>query len=217
MIKSTLIYREDGLPLCTSVDDDNTDVNLNELKKNIKKLLSKFTPQTENEATMEFKGELEAHYIRKNSIIYFVIVERNSPTPQISFSYLKDISVEFEHNYSNEYWKPTTRPYQFVSFDTFLQKTIKLYNDKRVFSNLDQLNNDLKDVKQIMTKNIEDILYRGDSLDKMSDMSYNLKNDARKYKKSAQKINLQLLISQYAPIAGVAFLVVLLIWWKFIK
>lgn len=68
-----------------------------------------------------------------------------------------------------------------------------------------------------MTKNIEDLLYRGDSLDKMSDLSASLKQDSKKYKKLAQKINFDLLISQYAPIAIVAFILVFLIWWIFLK
>jgi hypothetical protein len=40
-----------------------------------------------------------------------------------------------------------------------------------------------------MTKNIEDLLYRGDSLDKMGEMSGRLREDSRKYKKAAVKIN----------------------------
>ena len=82
---------------------------------------------------------------------------------------------------------------------------------------MDQLNQDLKGVKQIMTKNIEDLLYRGDSLDKMSDMSASLRQDAKKYRASAQKINCDLLISQYAPIAIIAFFFVFLLWWMFLR
>ena len=52
------------------------------------------------------------------------------------------------------------------TFDNFY-KTKKIYQDQRAQSNLDKLNNDLIDVKKVMTKNIEDLLYRGDSLDKM--------------------------------------------------
>lgn len=33
---------------------------------------------------------------------------------------------------------------------------------------LDRLNEDLQDVTRIMTKNMEDLLWRGDSLDRMS-------------------------------------------------
>jgi vesicle transport protein SEC22 len=47
-----------------------------------------------------------------------------------------------------------------------------------------------------MTKNIEDLLYRGDSLDRMGEMSSRLREDSRKYKKAAIRINWELLLKQ---------------------
>lgn len=214
MIKSTLIYRDDGLPLCASVDDES-DISLNEQKKKVKIVISRLTPNSATEATLE-SGNYEINYIKRDIIIYVVICELGYPR-NLAFSYLGDISEEFQLSYSHEYGKLNIRPYAFVSFDNFLQKTKKTYSDKKVQDNLDQLNQELAGVKQIMSKNIEDLLYRGDSLDKMSDMSASLKESSKKYKKSAQKINFDLLISQYAPIAIVAFFFVFLIWWIFLK
>lgn len=214
MIKSTLIYRDDGLPLCASVDDEN-DFSLNEQKKKVKLVISRMTPNSANEATLE-SGNYEINYIKKDIIIYLVICESGYPR-NLAFSYLNDVSEEFQHSYSNEYGKTNIRPYAFVSFDNFLQKTKKTYSDKKVQDNLDQLNQELVGVKQIMSKNIEDLLYRGDSLDKMSDMSASLKESSKKYRKSAQKINFDLLISQYAPIVIIALFFVFLIWWIFLR
>lgn len=214
MIKSTLIYRDDGLPLCTSVDDENN-ASLADQKKKVKMVISRMTPHSATEATLD-SGSYEISYVKKDSVIYFVICEQGYPR-NLAFSYLGDVAEEFQHSYSNEYDKLTIRPYAFVSFDTFLQKTKKSYSDKKVQDNLDQLNQELVGVKQIMSKNIEDLLYRGDSLDKMSDMSASLKESSKKYRKSAQKINLELLISQYAPIVMVAFFFVFLVWWIFIR
>ena len=214
MIKSTLVYRDDGLPLCTSVDDENA-MSFNEQKKKIKLVISRMTPNSANEASLE-SGNYEINYLSKDIIGYFVICEKGYPR-NLAFSYLNDIAAEFQHNYGNEYGKVTSRPYAFVSFDNFLQKTKKTYSDKKVQDNLDQLTQELVGVKQIMSKNIEDLLYRGDSLDKMSDMSASLKESSRKYRKSAQNINLELLISQYAPIVIVALFFVFLIWWVFLR
>lgn len=214
MIKSTLIYRDDGLPLCASVDDDS-DPTLTEQKKKIKMVVSRMTPQSAEEATLE-SGDYEIHYLKLAVVVYFVICEKGYPR-NLAFSYLNDVAQEFEHSYGLESTRPTVRPYAFVSFDNFLQKTKKTYSDKKVQDNLDQLNNELHGVKQIMSKNIEDLLYRGDSLDKMSDMSASLKESSKRYRKSAQKINLDLLISQYAPIAIVALFFVFLIWWIFLR
>lgn len=214
MIRSTLIYRDDGLPLCTSVDDD-TDSSLNEQKKRIKLVMAKMTPQSAPEATLE-SGAFEIHYIKQDNVYYFVICETNYPR-NLAFSYLGEVASEFSHSYGSEYNKVSVRPYAFVSFDNFLQKTKRAYSDKKVQDNLDQLNQELVGVKQVMSKNIEDLLYRGDSLNHMSDLSASLRESSKKYRKSAQRINLELLVSQYAPVAVVALLFVFLIWWMFLR
>jgi vesicle transport protein SEC22 len=52
-----------------------------------------------------------------------------------------------------------------------MSKTARLYRDTRTAtaasgSGLDKLNDDLQDVTRIMTKNMEELLWRGDSLDR---------------------------------------------------
>lgn len=56
--------------------------------------------------------------------------------------------------------------------DTFISKTSRLYRDTRTAQatgaagHMERLNEDLQDVTRIMTKNMEDLLWRGDSLDR---------------------------------------------------
>ena len=73
----------------------------------------------------------------------------------------------------------------------------------------------MKDVTQVMTKNIEDLLYRGDSLEKMGDMSSRLKEDSAKYKRAAVRINWDLLLKQYGPFAGLGLVILILLVWRF--
>lgn len=47
-----------------------------------------------------------------------------------------------------------------------------------------------------MTKNIEDLLYRGDSLERMGELSGQLREDSQKYRKAAVRINWKLMIKQ---------------------
>ena len=53
-----------------------------------------------------------------------------------------------------------------------MSKTTRLYQDSRTAnaasSHMDKLNDDLQDVTRIMTKNMEELLWRGDSLDRES-------------------------------------------------
>jgi len=67
---------------------------------------------------------------------------------------------------------PPELQFWFISFlpcaDTFIQKTRKLYLDTRTQRNLSKLNDDLFEVQQIMTRNIQEVLGVGDRLDRMS-------------------------------------------------
>lgn len=53
---------------------------------------------------------------------------------------------------------------------------------------------------RIMTKNMEDLLWRGDSLDRMSHMSSSLRDESLKYRKAARKI-----VSEFPPVCCWAF------------
>ncbi|CAI5755935.1 unnamed protein product [Candida verbasci] len=213
MVESTLIYRYDALPLCGSIDDDDTNTQLLDQKKKCKLLISRITPNSEQQATIE-SGNYNIHYLIKNQIIYLTITTKSYPR-KLAFSYLVEISNEFDNSFGSDALSSQARPFGFSSFDNFLQKTKKIYSDQRAQSNLDKLNTDLQDVKKVMTKNIEDLLYRGDSLDKMSNLSYNLKQDSLKYKRRAQRINFEAMIRQYAPIIGCGLIFVAMIYYLF--
>ena len=102
-----------------------------------------------------------------------------------------------------------------MDFDSTIQKTKKSYQDARAANNLEKLNDELKDVTKVMTKNIEDLLYRGDSLERMGDMSASLREESAKYRRAAVRINWELLLKQYGPVAGVGLVMLLFIWWRF--
>ena len=70
---------------------------------------------------------------------------------------------------------------------------------------------------KVMTKNIEDLLYRGDSLERMGEMSGRLREDSKKYRRAAVRINWELMIKQYGPIAGLAVFILGFIYWRFLS
>lgn len=118
--------------------------------------------------------------------MYLVIADKSYPR-KMAFSYLDELSKEFALSYGAKV-DTVRKPYAFVGFggsqvmlpccfaainpetDTFMAKTTRLYQDTRNVSagggsNLDKLNDELHDVTRIMTKNMEELLWRGDSLD----------------------------------------------------
>lgn len=154
-------------------------------------------------------------YLIVNDIVYICISERSYPR-KLAFTYLSDLSTEFSSNYSyQQLTSPKLRPYAFMEFDTFIQRTKATYADTRATQNLDKLNSELRDVTNVMTKNIEDLLYRGDSLERMGEMSSRLRDDSKKYKRAAVRINWELMVKQYGPIGALGFLIIVFIWWRF--
>ena len=96
-----------------------------------------------------------------------------------------------------------------------MQRTKKTYQDSRASQNLDKLNDELRDVTKVMTKNIEDLLYRGDSLERMGEMSGRLREDSKKYRRAAVRINWELMLKQYGPFVGVGLFFIIFMWWRF--
>ena len=150
-----------------------------------------------------------------DSVCFLCICDKSYPR-KLAFTYLSDLSKEFTTTYSSSsYLSASCRPYAYMEFDTFMQRTKKTYQDSRAAGNLDRLNDELRDVTQVMTKNIEDLLYRGDSLERMGDMSQRLREDSKKYRKAAVRINWELLLKQYGPFAGIGLIIVIFLWWRF--
>ncbi|GKD06149.1 hypothetical protein Tco_1181123 [Tanacetum coccineum] len=57
------------------------------------------------------------------------------------------------------------RPYAFIKFDTFIQRTKKFYQDTRTQRNVSKLNDELYEVHQIMPRNVQEVLGVGEKLD----------------------------------------------------
>jgi vesicle transport protein SEC22 len=69
-----------------------------------------------------------------------------------------------------------------------------------------------------MTKNIQDVLGRGETLDRMQTMSQNLSSQSKKYLKDTKKLHWQALYQKYGPPAIVVTVVVFVFyirwfWW----
>ncbi|KAJ8592096.1 snare-like protein [Rhizopogon salebrosus TDB-379] len=217
MVRSTIIVRAtDALPLAASVDDEQIEQALQEHKQQSKLIFRRITPNSEPRCSIE-SGPYTLHYLLTDNIVYLTIADKSYPR-KLAFSYLEELSKEFAVSYGPKV-ETVRKPYAFVGFDTFMSKTARLYQDTRAAdaagSNLDKLNNELHDVTRIMTKNMEELLWRGDSLDRMSHLSTSLRSESEKYRKAARNVNLQALIRQYAPFGAVAFLVIILLWWRF--
>ncbi|KAK5662763.1 hypothetical protein OQA88_6170 [Cercophora sp. LCS_1] len=214
MIRSTQIARLDGLMLCASVDDEQTETALSEVKGQVKLILRRLNRNAEPQASIE-SGAYTLHYLISQDVVYVAVTDRAYPR-KLAFTYLSDLAAEFSTTYpQQQLMSPVLRPYAFMEFDTFISRTKATYSDARATQNLDKLNDELRDVTKVMTKNIEDLLYRGDSLERMGELSSRLRDDSKKYKRAAVKINWDLMLKQYGPFAGLGFIILVFTWWRF--
>ncbi|UKZ72831.1 hypothetical protein TrVFT333_000468 [Trichoderma virens FT-333] len=181
MIRSTQISRLDGLMLCASVDDESQSdaAALNEVKQQLRQILRKLTRNSESQASIESSSLFTIHYLIDSDVVFLCICERSYPR-KLAFTYLADLAREFTTTYTPQaIHNPALRPYAFMEFDNFIAKTRTTYADARAAQNLDKLNDELRDVTKIMTKNIEDLLYRGDNLERMGEISSRLRDDSK--------------------------------------
>jgi len=218
MVRSTMIARaSDALPLAASVDDEETEQTLQEHKQQSKLIFRRITPNSEPRCSIE-SGPYTLHYLIASNVTYLTITDASYPR-KLAFSYLDELSKEFERVYGEKI-ENVRKPYAFVGFDTFMSKTARLYRDSRTAaasseSNMDKLNGELQDVTRIMTKNMEELLWRGDSLDKMSHLSTSLRSESAKYRKAARNINLNAAIRKWAPVGALGLFFLLFVYYRF--
>eukprot|EP00246_Nothoceros_aenigmaticus_P010621 TRINITY_DN272_c0_g1_i1.p1 TRINITY_DN272_c0_g1~~TRINITY_DN272_c0_g1_i1.p1 ORF type:complete len:220 (+),score=39.83 TRINITY_DN272_c0_g1_i1:270-929(+) len=211
MVKLTLIARvTDGLPLAEGLDDGRAEKDLEIYKQQAKALFKKLSQGTHEPSRMSVEtGSYYFHYIIEGGVCYLTLCERSYPK-KLAFQYLEELQREFE-KVNRSQIETVARPYAFIKFDAFIQKTRKLYLDTRTQRNLSKLNDDLYEVQQIMTRNIQDVLGIGDRLDQATQLSNKLTRESKVFEIKAKDLNRQALIKKWAPVAIVLGIVLLLL------
>ncbi|URE29492.1 25.3 kDa vesicle transport [Musa troglodytarum] len=215
MVKLTMIARvTDGLPLAEGLDDGRDQKDADFYKQQAKLLFKNLS-----------KGHYEASrmsietgpyffqypiYIIEGRVCYLTMCDRSYPK-KLAFQYLEDLKNEFERVNGGQI-ETAARPYAFIKFDTFIQKTKKLYLDTHTQRNIAKLNDELYEVHQIMTRNVQEVLGVGEKLDQVSELSSRLTSESRIYADKAKDLNRQALIRKWAPVAIVLGVVMLLFW-----
>ncbi|XP_030061348.1 vesicle-trafficking protein SEC22b isoform X1 [Microcaecilia unicolor] len=224
MVLLTMIARvEDGLPLAASMQEDEqlfqsnslcyqSGRDLQQYQSQAKQLFRKLNEQSPSRCTLE-AGAMAFHYIIEKGVCYLVLCEASFPK-KLAYAYLENLQSEFDEQYGKKVLT-VTRPYSFIEFDTYIQKTKKSYVDSRARRNLGSINTELKDVQRIMVANIEEVLLRGEALSALDTKASDLSSLSKKYRQDAKYLNMR---STYAKVAAVAVFFVMLIvyvrfWW----
>lgn len=221
MPKVTLVARlADGLPLAASMADEKDayagelDTYERQAKSLVRSLAaaaaagSAGAPRDGDRVSAASGAAFMFHYTVSRGVVLLTLTEKGYPK-RLAFDYLEELRREFLQMYGAAV-EGASRPYEFIRFDTFIQKTKKLYVDSRTQRNLDRLNVELRDVQNIMTRNIHEVIGRGERLEDIATKSGALSADSRRYAAQALHANRMRVVRQYAPAAVVAVTVVLL-------
>lgn len=140
---ATLTRVSDGLALSASTDLD-TSFEVKESKKRLK-LLSRKVGQLPARCTTRI-GKCCIHFIRTGSLCTMMICSDQYPEI-LAFSFLMELQQEFLLQYKNPDIQKAKRPYTFVEFDMFIQKTKQRYSNPNSLTNrinVSDINEDLK-------------------------------------------------------------------------
>ncbi|XP_043941669.1 vesicle-trafficking protein SEC22b-like [Protopterus annectens] len=218
MVLLTMIARlADGLPLAASMQEDEQ-VKCVYVGYNQQRYENQGRPFREPNSLTTTRTGLESgrtlfHYLIEKGVCYLTLCEATFPK-KLAFAYLEDLQSEFDEQHGKKV--PTvSRPYSFIEFDTYIQKTKKSYIDSRARRNLSSINTELQDVQRIMVANIEEVLQRGEALSALDSKASNLSSLSKKYRQDAKYLNMR---STYAKVAAVAVFIIMLIvyvrfWW----
>ncbi|PIA29705.1 hypothetical protein AQUCO_05800070v1 [Aquilegia coerulea] len=191
MVKLTMIARvTDGLALAEGLEDGRDQNDADFYKHQAKDLFKSLSKGQNHPSRMSIEtGPYVFHYIIEGHVCYLTMCDRSYPK-KLAYQYLEDLKNEFERVNGNQI-ETAARPYAFIKFDTYIQKTKKLYLDTGTQRNLAKLNDELYEVHQIMTRNVQEVLGVGEKLDQVSQMSSRLTSESRVYAEKARDLNRQ--------------------------
>lgn len=203
----------DGLPLVASMEnDDDAGRPLNEYQTQAKSIFRKLNQQSPDRCTIE-SGKLLFHYMIDQNICYLVLTE-STFSKKLAFSFLGELKQEFWVQYGNRF-QSVTRPYAFIEFDTYVQKTRKSYMDSRTRRNLNLVSSELQDVQRIMVSNIDDVMQRGVALSELGNKASDLASLSKKYKDDAHILNMRSSTAKIVALCIIVFIFIIYVrfWW----
>ena len=101
--------------------------------------------------------------------------------------------------------------YKFLRFERIINKKRKEYRDASARENIDKLNAELVDVKNIMSESFDMLLNRDRNLTQLSEMGGKLSEESSKMKSDAKKLRLSYMFRQYMTYIVVAAIFIFLV------
>ncbi|XP_075685147.1 vesicle-trafficking protein SEC22a [Rhinoderma darwinii] len=124
---ASVVRARDGLPLSASTDHEQN-ISVQETKKHLK-VLSRKLEQLPDRCTMK-RGPHHVHFISSLGVSYMTLCSDSYPSV-LAFCFLEELQKEFITAYEMVPINSAVRPYSFIEFDNFIQKTKQRFNNPR--------------------------------------------------------------------------------------
>ncbi|ERE76558.1 vesicle-trafficking protein SEC22a-like protein [Cricetulus griseus] len=130
ILSASVIRVRDGLPLSASTDYEQS-TGMQECRKYFK-MLSRKLAQLPDRCTLKI-GHYNINFISSLGVSYMMLCTENYPNV-LAFSFLDELQKEFITTYNMMKTNTAVRPYCFIEFDNFIQRTKQRYNNPRSLS-----------------------------------------------------------------------------------
>ena len=149
------------------------------------------------------------HYIVENRIIYLCMSDESTKR-RIAFGFLEDMKQRFVDTYGER--AQTAIAFAMSNdFGKIIQKQMEYFNTTSADS-FAQVHNKLDDVKNVMVKNIEMVLERGEKLELLVDKADKLSAEAFKFERQSKSLKHAMFWRRIKLFALIFVVVALVIW-----
>ncbi|KAJ1610555.1 vesicle transport protein [Cryptosporidium canis] len=225
MCEITFIGRaRDGLILTETWDDLSSNRSLQSYKHQAKQILKTVGNDHGVDRCSVDSGNYVFHYIVDDGIIYMTLSGKSYPK-KLAFSFLDEIKRLFLEELRKEVSNGDNfrglinsidKPYYFIKFDRIIQRCKSEYKDPNSNKSLQKLNDSLIEVTNIMRRNVDDILLRGEDLQDVERKANDLKFASLEFSRAAKRLSFHALIQKYAPLLAILIIIFIIAVWKLI-
>lgn len=204
----TVIGRlRDGIEVCSSMEVWGDTPKGRHYQKQARDILSKLTHNSPPQCRLDCPPYYFVYHIA-GGVIYLTLCAASYPQ-RLAFAFLQELAKEFDTQYGKEV-DGVNRPYAFIKFDTFIQRTKKHYLDSSTKRSLDGVTQDLIQVQRVMTESLDVMLSRGEILSSVSKKSDDLLQKSAIFQTRATELNHNNFIKKYGILIGVVLFLSLL-------
>eukprot|EP00300_Choanocystis_sp_HF-7_P003049 c122_g1_i1.p1 GENE.c122_g1_i1~~c122_g1_i1.p1 ORF type:complete len:223 (+),score=45.42 c122_g1_i1:43-711(+) len=217
MLLTMIARAADGLPLVATMDDPSSasipyyDKYRGEAR-NIVKNFTKSPAFHRVSITATHGSGHVFHTLVHDGIVYLTLTNQNV-SRKLAYAFLEELQREFS-TLHGEAAKSANRMYQFIAFDSFMNKTKALFESSQAHSQLQALNKDLADVHDIMVQSYDSLVNRGLQMEELRDKSTQLSLDSKKYVRASKDLNRIAFMRKWAPFFALFLLFVAIFYFR---